>query len=257
MTEPLLLSDLRAAAALSAAAYRTSALEMEACIAQFGWCVHDDIQRDDNRVLICYNDILGSAAIVFRGSANRQNWLLNLDARMRRGDDGSTTHYGFTEAHEAMHPEVQERLNSLLDGHGYQRLLITGHSLGGALACMCAYRLRTLLSPSAIQVITFGQPRVGTAYWQSMYNACVPNTLRVVHAYDDVPLIPCSPFHHVGTLLHLDSQGRELAAPGRWCVAAMQWVRGVFRYPKAGVLDHLLPSYINTINKMSPSWSKK
>jgi hypothetical protein len=257
MTTPLMLSDLRAAAALSAAAYLHSATHMDECISPFGWRVHDDIQRDSNRVLICFNDILSVAAIVFRGSANRQNWLENLDARLYRAEDGGSTHYGFTEEYLALHAEVQERFNLLMEDRRYPSLLVTGHSLGGALACLCAYRLRTALPSPELRVITFGQPRVGTMYWQSMYNACIPNTLRVVHAYDDVPLLPGVPFHHVGTLLHLDSQGREISAPGRWCVAMLQWIRGVFRYPKAGVLDHLLPSYITTINKMSPTWSTK
>lgn len=245
--------DLRAAAALSDAAYYNQATEMDERIAPFGWQVSDDILRGSNRALICYNDILGAVAVVFRGSANRQNWLLNLDARLDGG-----IHKGFKEAYDELQFDVRHRLDAFLDHHdGFKSLVITGHSLGGALACLHAMGINDPARFSDTRVITFGQPRVGDSGWEHMYNTFVPNTLRVVHALDDVPLIPGYPFKHVGQCVHLDGNGNVITAPGRWWRRAVQWIRGVFQYPKAGLLDHLLPSYISTINKMSPSWSIK
>lgn len=251
---PTTVFDLRAAAALSDAAYHHTATDMDACIGKFGWCVHDDIQRDDNRVLLCYNDILDIVAIVFRGSTNRQNWLANLDARVSRSDAGGFVHHGFADAFSSVRAEVMARLESLLEHHQYRNVLVTGHSLGGALACLCAYQL-TNPSIHRVQVITFGQPRIGDANWSRRYEAMVPDSLRVVHDLDDVPLVPGVPFVHAGRLLHLTSQGVPMGPPGRWWRRTLQWLRGVLEYPKGGLLDHLLPSYISTINKMDPTWS--
>ena len=241
--------DLRAAAALSDAAYYNQASEMDERIAPFGWSLHDDINRGSNRALICYNDILKAVAVVFRGSTTRQNWLVNLDARAVRG-----VHRGFSEAYDELNHEVAARLEVLLEHGEYRTILVTGHSLGGALACLCAFGLR---DPHRldVRVITFGQPRVGDYGWARMYDVFVPNTVRVVHDLDDVPLLPGYPFKHIGRLLHLNSQGVPLAPPGRWWRRLLQWVRGVLAYPKSGLTDHLLPSYINSIKKVNPSWS--
>lgn len=41
-----------------------------------------------------------------------------------------------------------------------------------------------------IQVMTFGQPRVGNAAFASYYSRHVPNTIRVVNEHDIVPHLP-------------------------------------------------------------------
>lgn len=41
-----------------------------------------------------------------------------------------------------------------------------------------------------VQVVTFGQPRIGNAVFASYYSQLVPNTIRVVHEHDMVPHLP-------------------------------------------------------------------
>lgn len=41
-----------------------------------------------------------------------------------------------------------------------------------------------------IQVITFGQPRVGNAVFASLYSELVPHTVRVTNDHDIVPHLP-------------------------------------------------------------------
>lgn len=41
-----------------------------------------------------------------------------------------------------------------------------------------------------VQVITFGQPRVGNEAFASQYSKLVPNTIRVTNGHDIVPHLP-------------------------------------------------------------------
>jgi hypothetical protein len=65
---------------------------------------------------------------------------------------------------------------------------VQGHSLGGALATLCAHDLRAYLGLSAnlVSVYTFGSPRVGNNAFCSRYDELVPSTFRVVNAHDIV-----------------------------------------------------------------------
>jgi len=46
-----------------------------------------------------------------------------------------------------------------------------------------------------VQVMTFGQPRVGNAAFASYFNLLVPNTFRIIHDRDIVPHLP--PYYHL------------------------------------------------------------
>ena len=41
-----------------------------------------------------------------------------------------------------------------------------------------------------MEVMTFGQPRIGNAAFASYYSEVVPNTFRVTHEHDLVPHLP-------------------------------------------------------------------
>lgn len=112
-------------------------------------------------------------------------------------------HKGFAEAlltHRVL-AIVIEHLSALDPGY---RLLITGHSLGAALATLCASRL-----PPAC-LYTFGSPRVGDAVF-AMAMRDVPHQ-RYVDCCDIVTRVPPEEFgyQHTGSLRYLDSRGQLL-----------------------------------------------
>jgi triacylglycerol lipase len=74
-----------------------------------------------------------------------------------------------------------------------ERLWFTGHSLGGALAMLCAHGW-----DGAVEgVYTFGQPRAGDAAFRNEYNERLgAATFRVVHGDDIVPRVPWVPGHY-------------------------------------------------------------
>ena len=98
-----------------------------------------------------------------------------------------------------------------------KKLYVTGHSLGGALAMLYAFRCEGLshtvaITAQASAVVTFGQPRVGDAAFARDYDARLGDvTLRVVHECDIVPRVPVhwllSLYRHAGHSLFLDAIG--------------------------------------------------
>jgi hypothetical protein len=68
------------------------------------------------------------------------------------------------------------------------RLLLTGHSLGGAVATIVGQRLIDFgFDPDRLQVITFGAPAVGNKAFKQMYGDRL-ELIRVTNSEDPVPL---------------------------------------------------------------------
>jgi len=109
---------------------------------------------------------------------------------------------------------IREELSGLLKKHKNAKILVTGHSLGGALAII----FPTLLSmhdqndilDSVYGVVTYGQPRVGDDIFGSYVEILMRlNYHRMVYRYDIVPRIPfdmnpLSLFKHCGTCIYYD-----------------------------------------------------
>uniref|UniRef100_A0A914CLT7 Fungal lipase-like domain-containing protein n=1 Tax=Acrobeloides nanus TaxID=290746 RepID=A0A914CLT7_9BILA len=76
------------------------------------------------------------------------------------------------------------------------KIIITGHSLGGAIASLTAYQIVNTTGNSTagrIQLVTFGEPRVGDWNYANNLRSYIPNIFRVVHGADPIPHLPfCS-----------------------------------------------------------------
>jgi hypothetical protein len=117
---------------------------------------------------------------------------------------GSDTHEGFRLAAAAAEREVNKAI--ALCKQSNKPLLITGHSLGAALAALAALQAaRAEAPPKAIY--TFGMPRVGGPLFRASYGDLSKVTYRLVHGIDLVSRVPPSSagFHHVGHLLQCAS----------------------------------------------------
>jgi hypothetical protein len=97
-------------------------------------------------------------------------------------------------------------------------VLITGHSLGGAVAvCMADLLERHKIARERLFVITFGQPRLGNdAYVQNINMRIGRRIVRYIHGQDVVPRVPpWFPATSVGTRYDLTSQPPSAAPQPR------------------------------------------
>lgn len=146
-----------------------------------------------------YVALIGDTAVImFRGTnpPEIQDWFVNLNNRSFKAADGPV-HAGFWESYNSLHDQLVEVLRQKEP----KRLWITGHSLGGALAVVCSYRMMTEENRDIAGVMTFGQPRVGSKEFCShMESALNGRMVHFVNESDVVPRVPPS-FGHFGSLV--------------------------------------------------------
>lgn len=126
--------------------------------------------------------------IIFRGTNFNEmsDWLANLSTSALQTPHGKI-HKGFYSSYKAMKWQIEDILKECNTKH----LWITGHSLGGALALVCAYDFADNESRPFDGVITFGQPMIARKdLAQYLDNVLVGKYARFVNRDDIVPKVP-------------------------------------------------------------------
>lgn len=163
-------------------------------------CVRDP--RTDATVFIGWIPDESSAVLSFRGTVSRSDALTDLKFLPRQIEflpelfPGATAHLGFlthfTGLTSAKHEErnVAAALLKLTGGTPPARVICTGHSMGGALACLGATWAALQFPAAEVRCITFGAPRVGNSRFIRAFKTLVGMRIRVVHGSDPVPAVP-------------------------------------------------------------------
>ncbi|MBW4477336.1 MAG: 50S ribosome-binding GTPase [Tolypothrix brevis GSE-NOS-MK-07-07A] len=99
---------------------------------------------------------------------------------------GGEIHLGFALLMEEILPKIQSEIEQLKP----HKICLTGHSLGGALATLAAYRLRKQGFSIPISIYTFGAPRVGDSAFASKYEDSKVLHFRIENKNDIVPHLP-------------------------------------------------------------------
>jgi triacylglycerol lipase len=163
----------------------------------------------DTRALVACDG--GECVAAFRGTQDLRNWLTDLDCAFTRLGN-LRVHRGFYEALES----VRKDLEAEIERAHCQRLWLTGHSLGGALAMLCAQAWEGTVEG----VYTFGQPRVGDSAFCAHYDFTLKRrTFRVIHADDIVARVPwlLGAYRHAGHEIFFPSpSGRGIKGEGGW-----------------------------------------
>jgi pimeloyl-ACP methyl ester carboxylesterase len=168
--------------------------------------------------------------VVFRGTEGSQGSNKFFDFLTSAGPTNSymmnapgnwgpnvQVHKGFYKALDARYGEVRKWIKHVRSSNHPQKVFVTGHSLGGALATLCAYRLAKVDKVAVAGVYTFGAPRVGDLNFKYSYTPVLGNrTFRWVKNNDFGPKlpyqggpahIPSTLYHHVGILNFIHADG--------------------------------------------------
>ena len=155
--------------------------------------------------------------IAFRGTRENLDWQIsNLKLFPTRLKNCGTepqsikVHFGFQKALyytdkttglksiDAIYNHLES--NDLLNGD--RKIIITGHSLGAAIATLFAVKLRfnykNITDKSIEHIILFGSPAVGFDEFKRYYGDLNSRTLRVINGSDIVPFTPPFFFRHIG-----------------------------------------------------------
>ncbi|CAB3397515.1 unnamed protein product [Caenorhabditis bovis] len=87
---------------------------------------------------------------------------------------------------------IKDDFNALAAQYPGYQVWITGHSLGGAMASLAASYItyNKIYDTKNVQLVTFGEPRVGDGNYVKAFDKTVLNAFRVTHARDPVPHLP-------------------------------------------------------------------
>jgi triacylglycerol lipase len=165
----------------------------------------------NSSTLVGYVASLGDTSVImFRGTnpSEIQDWFINLSNRSRKVDHGNV-HAGFWTGYDSLHGQLAK----VLEASKPKKVWITGHSLGGALAVVCAYRLSSMENLEIAGVMTFGQPKVGNpAFCKHMEVTLSGRMVHFVNESDLVPRVPPS-FDHFGSLVWYKGGGIRRSQP--------------------------------------------
>lgn len=151
-----------------------------------------------------------TAFVSFRGTSDIEEWVADIDALpedYRPINGFGQVHAGFQDVYELVRGNIAANLATA--AAGCDQILITGHSLGAALAVLAAPDVAQKMPPNTIEprLITFAGPRVGLSDFATNFDAAIDSCFRVVNFLDIVPYLPPTPYVHVGAQINVDSGG--------------------------------------------------
>ncbi|RKP54051.1 lipase family protein [Cohnella endophytica] len=129
--------------------------------------------------------------VAFRGTSSTTDWISDAVASQSKFKcvrDAGQTHRGFSNIYYSARDKILDALDELPNE---KAIYVTGHSLGGALATLCAMDLAVNSSHSEPIVYTYGSPRVGDPTFSQAYKAIVGDkSYRVNNRFDVVTHLP-------------------------------------------------------------------
>ncbi len=163
--------------------------------------------------LMGHDTTSGTAFIAFRGSSDVADWIADFDfvpapyAPVAGFGRFGQVHAGFQDIYGCVRASIAANLSAATSG--CSQILITGHSLGAALAVLAAPDVEQGMPPNTIEprLTTFAGPRVGVLDFKAAFDAAIECCYRVVNFLDIVPLVPPAPYVHVGAEIAVDSGG--------------------------------------------------
>ena len=221
-------------------------------------------------IITCQNKTTGThvtvttyddcTVIAFRGTASLRDWITDAEFPLRPlPGSPARVHAGFLTAINSILPDL---LAFLVPPkvQGAERkasrvLLLTGHSLGGALAVLAAWFLQAQGLP-VHSIYTFGQPRVGDRTFATHYSSLLgAKTYRTVNQNDIVPRVPgvLLGYKHAGEMALINAVGELVLDPsfiGRLVSDGLGLYRAYRRLDDVLITDHFMAGYVNALNQL-------
>lgn len=143
---------------------------------------------------------------------------------------------------------VMKHINDL-DLITNRKIVITGHSLGGALATLFSVKLRAntpaIVENQLQEIVLFGAPAVGLKKFKIFYNELHQKTIRIINGSDVVPFTPPVFYHHIGQELWI--RKNEIKDNKRWIIRLFY----ALKLPmKNFINDHDMKNYMARLKEL-------
>ena len=151
------------------------------------------------------------------------------------------THRGFTCIYQSTRDQLIRELNKLSTR---KRLLITGYSLGAALAVLAALDIAVNTEFRNPIVYTYGSPRTGDPDFAFRFNQTVKNSIRIFNVHDIIPTLPAQAYLPPFTEEGLYYQHVEIAYPLSFQLNSI-------------ARNHFISCYFRNLSKKNPDFARK
>ena len=140
----------------------------------------------------------------FRGTGSHQNWVQDFKIDQVEVPDfctGCKVHHGFWELWKSVSEDVTKLLTKVHDESPDYRVIVVGHSLGGAEAILAAGEIRNQGSwwTDNVEVYSYGSPRVGNIETVEFLSQQSTKSYRVTAMQDPIPRLPMTFFGYQHT----------------------------------------------------------
>ncbi|TFL02251.1 alpha/beta-hydrolase [Pterulicium gracile] len=174
------------------------------------------------------------------------NILLDpLDSNLFPGVPSNVlVHSGFMNAQATTAVPILEEVRRLMSAHGTNKVVTTGHSLGGAISMLDAMYFKLNIPGANIISRTYGLPRVGNPEFASYFDGLGIDFVRINNEKDVIPIVPGRGlgFRHASGEIHILGPGRAVSCSGQDNeVDAECQISSVPDIFSGSILDHLGP----------------
>jgi triacylglycerol lipase len=232
-------------ATLAALAYQDRSPEVDKTLNELGY---DDINFIDNNGAQVY--LLSNkdhTTIAFRGTepGELSDVVADLKTWKRKSKVSGRVHDGFYDELEKVWGKIGFVLATR---HKGKSLTICGHSLGAAMATLCAARLCD--QGYKLVLYTYGSPRVGNRAFMKSVTCCHHRWVNNNDAVTKVPMALMG-FKHCGKLHYLNHYGFVRNGLNPWQRFKDQWRGRLAAWRKCelfdGARDHSVSDYVKYI----------
>ncbi|KAF4637584.1 hypothetical protein G7Y89_g505 [Cudoniella acicularis] len=158
--------------------------------------------ESDTKGFVAVDDTNKMIVVSIQGTARKSNFdsvLTDLKIARVKTDlcktantkDGCEVHKGFYKAAMDVQGIVQGNVTAALASHPDYKVIVTGHSLGAAIAALLATMIRN--AGTNVDLYNYGQPHLGTTDIANYIQSQAPSkgsNFRVTHFNDPVPQLP-------------------------------------------------------------------
>lgn len=157
---------------------------------------------------VAYDQTRDLTVLAFRGSKSVRNFIADASFKLVPTDicDGCTADEGFWNSWKEAREGVLASLQATAAKYPTSKVVITGHSLGGAIAELAAAEVKKAGTPA--DLYNYGSPRVsGPTLANFVDNQGMGGIYRVTHVNDPVPRLPPTflGFAHVAPEYYISS----------------------------------------------------
>ena len=187
--------------------------------------VHGFVKYEENAIIVS-----------FRGTVDEKDWKINakISKLHYQSCAGCKVHAGFSSYYNSIQMQVLAKVSALSHAHPNSKVIVTGHSLGGALANLAAVELAK--AGYNTDLITYASPRVGNKQFSEYVDKTLSGlNLRVTYKNDIVTVTPPQSigYYHAGQEMHYTDASTSYKLPPKIDV----------NYNRLSINDHKMVNY--------------